>query len=126
MNWDSSAGQNSQFSMFGLPHPESHFHPEMTRKERAELALVTLHRLRETSLLHPRRTLDQFYYSSLKNPEYRDSHQTVSKWTGDHVDEGGNASATNSSLLIMVDQLWCWVLDESKSKTCPNTHLPVL
>lgn len=64
--------------------------------------------------LHPRRTLDQFYYSSLRNTSTRDSDQTISKWTGVGVELGGRQSAHGSSRLIMVDQLWCWVLDESK------------
>ncbi|KAK3294459.1 uncharacterized protein B0H64DRAFT_188360 [Chaetomium fimeti] len=62
--------------------------------------------------LHPRRTLDQFYYSSLWNTSTRDSDQTISKWTGTGVEPGGRQRAASSSRLIMVDQLWCWVLDE--------------
>lgn len=64
--------------------------------------------------LHPRRTLDQFYYSSLADTSTRDADQTISKWTGNQVGPEGRARAENDSLLIMVDQLWYWVLDDSK------------
>ncbi|KAH6856234.1 hypothetical protein B0I37DRAFT_72003 [Chaetomium sp. MPI-CAGE-AT-0009] len=62
--------------------------------------------------LHPRRTLDQFYYSSLWNTSTRDGDQTVSKWTGTGVEPGGRQRAASGSRLIIVDQLWCWILDE--------------
>jgi hypothetical protein len=39
--------------------------------------------------IHPRRTLVQFYYSSLSNTERRDKDQTISKWTGPEVVEEG-------------------------------------
>lgn len=68
----------------------------------------------EGALLHPRRTLDQFYYPSLRNTEKRDADQTISKWTGSGLTEGGRDAAAPDSRMIMVDQLWCWVLDNSK------------
>jgi hypothetical protein len=67
--------------------------------------------------LHPRRSLDQFYYSSLADTYVRDTDQTISKWSGAGLEEDGRRRAANDSLLIMVDQVWCWVLNESKSKT---------
>jgi hypothetical protein len=72
--------------------------------------------IRGQKTLHPRRTLDQFYYSSLRNTSTRDSDQTISKWTGLGVEQGGRQRAHSSSRLIMVNQLWCWVLDESKPR----------
>jgi hypothetical protein len=63
--------------------------------------------------LHPRRTLDQFYYPSLGTTVRRDADQTISKWTGDDLPEDGRPRAADHSKLLMVDQLWCWVLDES-------------
>ena len=65
--------------------------------------------------IHPRRTLDQFYYSSLFNTTQRDADQTISKWTGSGVGENGRSSAGKDSQLFMIDQLWCWALDNSKS-----------
>ncbi|KIW23067.1 hypothetical protein, variant 1 [Cladophialophora immunda] len=51
---------------------------------------------------HPRRTLDQFYYSRLEHTDERDNDQVVSKQT--------KASPTGAKM-IMVDQLWLglWV-----------------
>ena len=63
---------------------------------------------------YPRRTLDQFYYPALGNTSARDADQTISKWTGSGIGRHGRASAAADSLLIMVDQLWCWVLDDSR------------
>ncbi|KAH9907232.1 hypothetical protein F4778DRAFT_721108 [Xylariomycetidae sp. FL2044] len=51
--------------------------------------------------LHPRRTLDQYFYSSLPDTAYRDSDQVVYRMTGDS--RGGRK-------LVMVDQLWLWFL----------------
>jgi hypothetical protein len=68
-----------------------------------------------STFLHPRRTLDQFYYSSLSDTKSRDCDQTISKWTGSDVTSDGRNSAADNSLMVMVDQLWCWVLDDSMS-----------
>jgi hypothetical protein len=57
--------------------------------------------------LHPRRTLDQFYYSHLPDTSERDGDQTVTRMTAG--DPGGPK-------LIMVDQLWMWIIDESKDE----------
>jgi hypothetical protein len=69
-----------------------------------------------SSSLHPRRTLDQFYYPSLEDTSARDADQTISKWSdrGSNRASKGKWVVSDDSLLIMVDQLWCWVLDESK------------
>lgn len=66
--------------------------------------------------LHPRRSLDQFYYSSLSDTRERDADQTVSKWTGSQskIAEDGRDEAERDSLIVMVDQLWVWVLNERK------------
>ncbi|KAI0099775.1 hypothetical protein GGR51DRAFT_576190 [Nemania sp. FL0031] len=64
-------------------------------------------------LLHPRRSLDQFFYPSVPDTADRDADQTLSKWTGRYIGQDGRDSAKDDSLLILVDQLWCWVLDGS-------------
>jgi hypothetical protein len=63
---------------------------------------------------HPRRALDQFYYPALDDTSARDADQTISKWSGKGLDRDGREHAVNDSLLILVDQLWCWVVDERK------------
>lgn len=68
--------------------------------------------------LHHRRTLDQFYYSGLEDTRARDAGQTVSKWTGTStIDKNGRREAVDDSLVVMVDQLWVWVLDDGKTGT---------
>jgi hypothetical protein len=69
----------------------------------------------QSSSLHSRRTLDQFYYPALDDTSIRDADQTISKWSGKGVAADGKPEATSDSLLLMVDQLWCWVVDESLS-----------
>lgn len=67
---------------------------------------------KKTSSLHPRRTLDQFFYSSLPETSPRDGDQVVSKNT---VETPGGKK------MVMVDQLWLWVLvtgDDAAVLTC--------
>ncbi|CAI9633059.1 unnamed protein product [Alternaria burnsii] len=59
-----------------------------------------------------RRTLDQFYYPALEDTSDRDRDQTISKWTGTPLGQNGRDKAANDSAMIMVDQFWCWIIDE--------------
>lgn len=54
-------------------------------------------------LLHLRRTLDQSYFLNLKDTSERDLDQVVYRATRGHG---------NHTRVVMVDQLWLWVLDE--------------
>jgi hypothetical protein len=78
--------------------------------------------------LHPRRTLDQSYYGALKNTGTRDRDQVVYRATTpephdclERMDKkGGKCKQCHKDIrkvprLIMVDQLWMWILDESMS-----------
>lgn len=58
--------------------------------------------------LHPRRTLDQSFYWQLPTTEGRDEDQVVYRATK----TGKNISKT--SRVVMVDQLWMYILDDSK------------
>jgi hypothetical protein len=95
--------------------------------------------LHKTPPLHPRRTLDQAYYWTLKSTEERDRDQVVyratapvrqfmhhhfckendkEKCTPQHCDEnyGCRQCKRDSRQLprvVMVDQLWLWVLNSS-------------
>jgi hypothetical protein len=69
----------------------------------------------QTSSPHARRTLDQFYYPALVDTSIRDGDQTISKWSGKDFAPDGKLETTPDSLLVMVDQLWCWVVNESLS-----------
>lgn len=57
--------------------------------------------------LHLRRTLDQSYYWKMSDTDGRDEDQVVYRATK----EGKSVSRT--SRVIMVDQLWLYVLDDS-------------
>jgi hypothetical protein len=62
----------------------------------------------KTPPLHGRRTLDQSYYWKLENTGRRDKDQVVYRGT-----KAGN-SIYRTTRVIMVDQLWLYVLDDSK------------
>ncbi|KAF2261024.1 hypothetical protein CC78DRAFT_561920 [Lojkania enalia] len=82
--------------------------------------LGTSHKL--TTACHPRRTLDQFFYSGLRNTKYRDAGQTVSKWTGAHPGVNGRTKAADDSYVVMVGQLWVWVLEDAILISCFPSH----
>jgi hypothetical protein len=72
--------------------------------------------------LHPRRTLDQSYYGALKNTGTRDRDQVVYRATAPEPHEHDpcweecvqcREDIRKIPRLIMVDQLWLWILDES-------------
>lgn len=90
--------------------------------------------LTATPSLHPRRTLDQAYYWTLKDTRKRDRDQVVYRATApnrnllqhvclqEQMIEDNIKSTTCLQCLenvrkipriVMVDQLWMWVLDES-------------
>ncbi|KAF2184914.1 hypothetical protein K469DRAFT_688498 [Zopfia rhizophila CBS 207.26] len=79
--------------------------------------------------LHIRRSLDQYCYHALKSTEDRDKDQLVSR-----MFENGDLSG--KPVLIMVDQLWLWVLGNdtvvtsfperwSKEEEKPSNHDPL-
>lgn len=63
--------------------------------------------------LHVRRTLDQSYYWKLSNTDDRDQDQVVYRATR----EGKQISRTTR--VLMVDQLWMYILDDSKCPLLP-------
>lgn len=70
--------------------------------------------------LHPRRTLDQAYYGALRSTTSRDRDQVVYRGTtaephdclGMEVCQQCKEDVRKTPRIIMVDQLWLWVLDE--------------
>lgn len=65
--------------------------------------LLRKHLLHEPPL-HIRRTLDQSYYWTLKDTQVRDRDQVVFR-----------ATKHEKAQIVMVDQLWLWILDGSMS-----------
>jgi hypothetical protein len=62
------------------------------------------------SPLHPRRTLDQSYYWKFSNTDERDRDQVVYRETK----VGKWMDASKTARVIMVDQLWMYILDDSE------------
>lgn len=63
--------------------------------------------------LHIRRTLDQYCFVNLDDTSKRDKDQVVYRGTLDKRD------SRTQSRVIMVDQLWLWILDNSKRPDDP-------
>ncbi|KAI3325669.1 hypothetical protein HD806DRAFT_453892 [Xylariaceae sp. AK1471] len=90
--------------------------------------------------IHPRRTLDQGFYWTLNSTKKRDRDQVVYRGTTanrsnfhqydrekgnwpDHQGLNGSCESCKASIkkvsrVVMVDQLWMWVLDEKTIITC--------
>ena len=71
--------------------------------------------------LHIRLTLDQFYYTGLDDQEleYRDANQTITKYAEEYSED---TEIRNNPPLLMVDQLWLWVLDNRKHSAVDITR----
>ena len=65
-----------------------------------------------TKPLHCRRTLDQFSYYMLESTESRDMDQVLLRWGRKRLEKEGNA---DEAPVLMVDQLWLWVLHDGES-----------
>ena len=62
--------------------------------------------LHQSPPLHIRRTLDQSYFWTLEDTTARDKDQVVYR--------GTKAGKNWNARVVMVDQLWLWILDERK------------
>lgn len=77
--------------------------------DHARLLRANLHR---EPPMHPRRTLDQYYFSTLKDTTPRDKDQVVYRET---KTKPGENKHNHDPSIVMVDQLWLWILDDSVS-----------
>ncbi len=75
--------------------------------EAADWRLIGDH-LCTQSPLHPRRTLEQYYYWTAEDTTARDRQQVVYRGTRMRNDPEAIPR------VVMVDQLWMWILDESE------------
>jgi hypothetical protein len=62
--------------------------------------------------VHSRRTLDRFGYSMLSSTETRDRDQVSYRWAANGM--GGQRLKRSARPIIMVDQLWLWMLEDGK------------
>ncbi|KAK0643778.1 hypothetical protein B0T16DRAFT_188724 [Cercophora newfieldiana] len=102
----------------------------------------------DTGPLHCRRTLDQYSYYMLETTERRDKDQVVYRWAAEKQRKASQPGAStswepsqqgdstlssenlfsdpallNSSPIVMIDQLWLWVMPNGTVITSlPNTH----
>lgn len=63
-----------------------------------------------TKPLHTRRTLDQYSYYMLKSTERRDKDQVVYRWA--QRERPAKRPEDACTPILMVDQLWLWVLPD--------------
>ncbi|KAL2802291.1 hypothetical protein BJX63DRAFT_426163 [Aspergillus granulosus] len=70
-----------------------------------DLDLIELYASNEPTShpLHPRRTLDQYFYYTLNNTSRRNQDQVVARY--------GRREGKKQPIVLMVDQLWLWRLD---------------
>lgn len=64
--------------------------------------------------LHIRRTLDQYYFATLDDTSQRDKDQVVYRGT-----KAGQSLHSHGTRVVMVDQLWLWILDDSSPPYAP-------
>ena len=81
-------------------------------------ALLMNHLLPELgrSPVHIRRTLDQFQYYMTEDTEDRDADQVVSRYFQ-------RCHPTQGVPVMMIDQLWLWILDESELASSRGTFI---
>ncbi|KAI3318081.1 hypothetical protein HD806DRAFT_540551 [Xylariaceae sp. AK1471] len=72
--------------------------------------LISAYLARGAHYLHLRRTLDQFYYIGVEDTEDRDINQVVQRYAVKKFSMTDESRMR--SKLIMVDQLWLWVLED--------------
>jgi len=84
--------------------------------EAADERLLKKH-IYTNSPLHPRRTLNQFYYWTTADSTVQDRNQIVYQGT----QSSGDPDATGR--VVMVDQLWMWILDQSNIAAPPIVTL---
>ncbi|XXH00153.1 hypothetical protein Hte_006495 [Hypoxylon texense] len=65
---------------------------------------------------HEPMTLDQYYYPTITNTDERDKDQVLSKF----LDKQGRQSDRK---ILMVNQLWIWIIDEKTIITATSEHL---
>jgi hypothetical protein len=70
-------------------------------------------KLLDKNRIQIRRSLDQSYYWSLTSTEKRDKEQVVDRYARNYAIKAGSHSHRP---LLMVDQIWIWVLNEGGNK----------
>ncbi|KAH8802534.1 hypothetical protein F5884DRAFT_738128 [Xylogone sp. PMI_703] len=83
-------------------------------------------------ILHRSRTLDQFYYHSLKDTKHRDKNQVVTRYINkkekkNESEEQNKSEAKGQpprkNVILRVDQVWLWVIDDKTIISCSSSRL---
>ena len=67
--------------------------------------------------IHIRRSLDESYYWSLPSTRRRDDDQVVTRYHTKFAARTGIGSPNDPAPLLMVDQLWLWVLNGNQNQS---------
>jgi hypothetical protein len=67
--------------------------------------------------LHPRRSLDQYYYHMLDDTMARDEDQVVDRWARRKAQKL-DSDKRSDTFVLMVDQLWLWVNRGKDAEFC--------
>ena len=139
LHWDSFKHMQERAALIKRRHEDHRARPvdrEIANGKSMENKLIWQY-LKSDLPLHCRRTLDQFGYPSLRNTSVRDADQVLYKRTkvdkdspapreiaAKHLKHIGRGIGRQSSIagahedviakVLMVDQLWLWVLDGGK------------
>jgi hypothetical protein len=107
LHWDTRRCFNDRAKFMEDISEGKHRIPQGLEEQRKSLYEITHDYLNEGSSLHPRRSLDQFFYSHLSDTTTRDNDQVVSKHT---------IWGPGGPKMVMVDQLWLWVIKPVESE----------
>ncbi|RDL32991.1 Ankyrin repeat-containing protein [Venustampulla echinocandica] len=92
---------------------KSPFYPSLTKSTTYDEMLIRAHLASSTVSLHVRRTLDQSFYHNI-DTHYRDQDQVVYRY---QLKEKAPEESCDPKI-VMVDQLWMWVLGKDLVVTC--------
>ena len=94
---------------------------ETEKEPSAEYMLIQAYQASQDMRLHLRRTLDQFYYIGMEDTEDRDTDQVIQRYAiKKALKKASNKFADlipeiPEHKLLMVDQLWLWIIGEGWS-----------
>ncbi|GIJ90580.1 hypothetical protein Asppvi_009539 [Aspergillus pseudoviridinutans] len=63
-------------------------------------------------IAHVPLTLDQYYYPGISDTSYRDDHQVFSQYLEKHHEKLVSTSRSKKKQILIVDQLWIWIIDD--------------
>ncbi|KAL2010712.1 hypothetical protein VTN00DRAFT_6519 [Thermoascus crustaceus] len=69
-------------------------------------------------IVHEPMTLDQYYYATLDDTRERDDFQVISRY----LDRERDKNVPKEPQILMVDQLWLWIIDEKTIITSTTRH----